>query len=299
MSTTIELADTRVKYFSIAEARGMSGLRLVLGNYAIAGPWREACKSIFQVKGIAFTPVVTGNAGAPDSAMGMHDTQSELREWTGQASQPVAVWNEERPRASWIDQLNLAERLATTPRLIPSDIQARVLMFGLINELAGEYGLSWLKRVLTVHAKMSQAECPPDTRKFFAFMGDKYGYTSAWGATAPGRIATILKTLDIQLAAQQSAGRQYLNRRGIIRLGYSLGGALRISQSAAAGTVPDGKRISASRHLRQCRSTDCRGLIARAAGPSGFHLPATPGTAGGVLNVAQNSRMKRQPPASS
>ena len=218
MSTTIELADTRVKYFSIAEARGMSGLRLVLGNYAIAGPWREACKSIFQVKGIAFTPVVTGNAGAPDSAMGMHDTQSELREWTGQASQPVAVWNGERPRANWIDQLNLAERLATTPRLIPSDIQARVLMFGLINELAGEYGLSWLKRVLTVHAKMSQAECPPDTRKFFAFMGDKYGYTPAWGATAPGRIATILKTLDIQLAAQQSAGRQYLIGEGLSAL---------------------------------------------------------------------------------
>ena len=210
MSTNIELNDTRIQYFSIAEAREMSGLRLVLGNYAIPGPWREACKSIFYVKGIPYTPVVTGNAGAPDAAMGMHGTQSELQAWTGQSSQPVAVWNDDRPRASWIDQLNLAERLQPEPSLVPSDISERVLMFGLINEIAGEYGLGWLKRVLTVHGRLRQAEAGADARKFFEFMGGKYGYTEIIAAAAPARIASILSVLDAQLAAQVRAGRQFL-----------------------------------------------------------------------------------------
>jgi glutathione S-transferase len=210
MSTTIELNDTRVKYFSIAEAQQMSGLRLVLGNYAIPGPWREACKSIFQIKGIPYTAVVTGNAGAPDAAMGMHGTQSELREWTGQSSQPVAIWNDERPRASWIDQLNLAERLQAAPALIPQDINARMLMFGLINEIAGEYGLGWLKRVLTVHGQLRNLSGDHEARKFFEFMGGKYGYTQEIALAAPARIALILKTLDQQLSSQQRAGRRYL-----------------------------------------------------------------------------------------
>lgn len=210
MSTTIELNDTRVQYVGIAQAKQMAGLRLVLGNYAIPGPWREACKSIFQIKGIPYTPVVTGNAGAADAAMGMHGTQSELREWTGQSSQPVAIWNDERPRASWIDQLNLAERLQPQPRLIPADIAERMVMFGLINEIAGEYGLGWLKRVLTVHGQLRNLRDDVEARKFFKFMGGKYGYTEAIALAAPARIAAILETADGQLASQQRAGRRYL-----------------------------------------------------------------------------------------
>jgi hypothetical protein len=210
MSTNIELNDTRVEYFSIAEARKMSGLRLVLGKYAIPGPWREACKGIFHVKGIAFASVVTGNADAPDAAMGMHGTQSELQEWTGQSSQPVAIWNDERPRASWVDQLNLAERLQPEPRLIPDGIRERMLMFGLINEIAGEYGLGWLKRVLTVDGQLRHLDAGADARKFFEFMGGKYGYTPAIAAAAPARIAAILPMLDAQLGTQKSAGRRYL-----------------------------------------------------------------------------------------
>jgi len=218
MSTTIELNDTHIEYASIAAAKQMSGLRLVLGNYAIPGPWREACKSIFQIKGIPFTPVVTGDAGAPDAAMGMHGTQSELREWTGQSSQPVAIWNDERPRASWIDQLNLAERLQPAPRLIPDDLTERVLMFGLINEISGEYGLGWMKRVLTVHSQLDNLSGDAQAREFFEFMGSKYGYTEKIAVAAPARIALILKTLDEQLASQQRAGRSYLIGDGLSAL---------------------------------------------------------------------------------
>lgn len=211
MTTTIELGDTKIRYASIAEARAQGGLRLVLGNYTIPGPWREVCKSLFQVKRIPFVPVVTGNAGTSDAAMGMGGSQSELIAWTGQASQPVAVWNDERPRASWIDQLNLAERLAPEPALVPAGIEDRVRMFGLINEIAGEFGLTWYKRILTIHAKVSAPAGPDDSaRPFFDHVGAKYGYSAAHGARAAGRIVEVLDALDAQLARQRAAGHRYL-----------------------------------------------------------------------------------------
>ncbi len=215
MSTTIELTDTRLSYASIAEARTMTGLRLVLGNYAIPGPWREACKSLFYIKGIPYTAVVTGNAGTSDTTMGMQGTQSELMAWTGQSSQPVAVWNDERPRSSWIDQLNLAERLQPATPLVPALLADRMLMFGLVNEIAGEYGLGWQKRILTVHSKMERLEAGAGVRTFFEFMGGKYGYTPALAAAAPARIASILNALDAQLTAQKQVGRQYLVGPGL------------------------------------------------------------------------------------
>ena len=210
MSTTIELNDTHLEYHSIADARAMGGLRLVLGKYTVPGPWREACKGLFHVKGIPYASVVTGDAGTPDAAMGMHGTQSELQAWTGQSSQPVAVWNNERPRASWVDQLNLAERLQPEPPLVPAALGERMLMFGLINEIAGEYGLGWQKRVLTVHSRLHTLESGAGARSFFEFMGGKYGYSEVIAAAAAARIASILTTLDAQLAAQQRAGRRYL-----------------------------------------------------------------------------------------
>jgi glutathione S-transferase len=210
MSTNIELGDTKLRYASIAEARTMTGLRLVLGNYTIPGPWRESCKALFYVKQIPYVPVCTGDAGTSDVAMGMQGSQTELMAWTGQASQPVAVWNDERPRSSWIDQLNLAERLQPDPPLIPAGIADRMLMFGLVNEIAGEYGLGWLKRLLTIDHHLTSLASGAEGREFFEFLGRKYGYTPELAAAAPGRIVEILGTLDAQLAAQQRAGRRYL-----------------------------------------------------------------------------------------
>ena len=43
----IEFTDFKLKYIEIAEARKLSGLRMVLGAYPIPGPWREACKGVY------------------------------------------------------------------------------------------------------------------------------------------------------------------------------------------------------------------------------------------------------------
>src|ERR1700693_4650265 len=102
MADKIAVTDVKLKYASIAEARAMSGLRLILGANAVPGPWREACKGISHVKKIPYTPV---------SSAGADGSQRELVEWTAQASAPVAIWNDERLRSTGIEQVLLAERV--------------------------------------------------------------------------------------------------------------------------------------------------------------------------------------------
>ena len=210
MAAQIEPTDLKLDYISIAEAKKLSGLRLILGAYPVPGPWREACKCLFFVKGIPYTPVVTGNEGTSDLQVGMSNSQSELIAWTGQASAPVAIWNDERPRSTWIDQLNLAERLEPEPPLIPSDINQRRTMFGLINELAGENGLAWTKRLLMVDGPMKSLPKGDDVRELWEFLGNKYNYTKPGADAAPARIVNILNAFNDQLAAQKSQGSAYL-----------------------------------------------------------------------------------------
>ncbi|MSR13705.1 MAG: hypothetical protein EXR86_03900 [Gammaproteobacteria bacterium] len=210
MSDTIGFNDIQLDYLSIAEAEQRSGLRLVLGAYPIPGPWREACKGLFDVKGIAYASVCTANQGASDLEFGMGGTQSELYAWTAQSSAPVAIWNDERPRSSWIDQINLAERLAPEPRLVPRDSTERMHMFGFINELAGENGFGWNKRLLLVHAALSSMSSQDEGYSFWKTLGDKYLYTPERGLAAKARAIDILKALGAQLSAQQRQGRRYL-----------------------------------------------------------------------------------------
>lgn len=66
------------------------------------------------------------------------------------------MYRDEPPRVTWLDILNLAERLQPTPSLVPTDIEDRMLMHGLLNELAGEGGMFWQGRLLMFRA-MEQA----------------------------------------------------------------------------------------------------------------------------------------------
>jgi len=207
---TIELSDVKLNYITIANARRMSGLRIVLGAYPIPGPWRESCKGVFYVKGLKYVPVRTGNEGSSEIALGMAGSQTELIEWTGQASAPVVAWNDERPRASWIDQLNLAERLAPNPPLIPADIDERARMFGLANELLGENGMVWVKRLLMVDAPLKSLPTDDPQRAFWIFLGEKYGYSPAAAERAAQRIEAIVTVFASQLMSQKSRGRRYL-----------------------------------------------------------------------------------------
>src|SRR5712692_5141185 len=183
MAEEISRDNFKLTYASLAEARTMSGLRLILGAHTIPGPWREACKGIFYVKKIPYVPVASAGKDGSDR---------ELYEWTAQRSAPVAIWNDERPRSTWIEQLYLAERLQPSPALIPASIADRALMFGYANELCGENGFGWAKRLLIIGRAATNRGADDATRAFWLQFGSKYGYSAAAAATAPARMAEIL-----------------------------------------------------------------------------------------------------------
>src|SRR5260370_27269108 len=69
-----------MKYISVAEARNLPGLRLVLTAH-MPGPWGEAAKAVLSVRQVKFVPVL-------QAAMEVND---DLCAWTGVRKSPVAV----------------------------------------------------------------------------------------------------------------------------------------------------------------------------------------------------------------
>ncbi len=186
-------------YVEVDEAIRMPGLRVVL-TPGVPGPWSESAKGVLHVKKIPYVKVrqILGAENEP------------LRRWTAQETAPAFIYNDERPRSLWIDQLYLAERLAPEPALIPSDFAERTRMFGLANELCGENGLGWARRLMILHDGLSNPNLPDAARKFSTFMGNKYGYASDLAAAAPQRVAEILSGLTQQLRSQSQRGSHFL-----------------------------------------------------------------------------------------
>jgi glutathione S-transferase len=181
-------------YIEIEEARTRGGMRLVL-TAGVPGPWGEAAKNIFWVKKIKYVPVrqIPG------------ESEKALAAWTAQTSAPVAVYEDERPRSSWAEILYLAERLAPTPSLIPSNPSLRIEMFGLCHELCGETGLGWQRRLMLLNPMLAGGAAGGVP----ALLGVKYGYSPGAGASAPERCAEILRGLSDTLQRQRERGRRY------------------------------------------------------------------------------------------
>lgn len=183
-------------YVEIDDARRMRGLRLVLSQ-GVPGPFCEAARYCFDVKKVPYVRV-RQIPMASDVA---------LLAWTGQTSAPVAVYEQERPRSSWVEIVHLAERLAPEPGLIPREPEARMRMWGLCHEIAGDGGFGWERRLMLVHGALTANADPGGV---MAHLGRKYGYSPETGAAAPMRSAEILRTLSAQLVAQRERGSRYL-----------------------------------------------------------------------------------------
>ena len=184
-----------MKYASMKEGRQAGGLRLVLSQ-GVPGPWGEAAKAIFKVKGLDYLAVAQEGGGE----------NAELREWTGQSSAPVAVWQDEPPRTDSLDILFLAERLAPAPRLIPEDVEQRARMFGITREIIGRRGLGWMRRIMIFAPIMDSGQAPESIRR----MAERYSYRGDVAQSAPGEVARILEFLGCTLERQQEAGSRYL-----------------------------------------------------------------------------------------
>jgi glutathione S-transferase len=194
------------QYIEVEQARSMPGLRVVL-TPGVPGPWSESAKGILHVKKLSYVKARQEILGA----------NVALIQWSAQATAPVAALNDEPPRATWIEQLFLFERIAPQPRLIPHDFDERVLMFGLANEICGEQGFGWNKRNIMVRDH-TQPGMEPRVVEFFTKLGNKYGYTSEDGKNAPSRCAEILTRLASRLQEQRTKGSKFFIGNGLTAL---------------------------------------------------------------------------------
>src|SRR5687768_8883675 len=163
-----------IEYVSVEEAMARRGLRMVVVG-GVPSLWSEAAKGILHIKRIEWTAVRLAYDSEP------------LKQWAGQRSGPVAIYNDERPRSGWAEILLLAERLAPQPALLPADAAERALAFGLAHEICGEDGLGWARRLQLIHAGLRGAG--GFAPRAATYLAKKYGYSPEAGSAAGARVA--------------------------------------------------------------------------------------------------------------
>ncbi|HXL66561.1 MAG TPA: hypothetical protein VN938_16050 [Xanthobacteraceae bacterium] len=181
-------------YISVEDAITRPGLRMIVVG-GVPSPWGEAAKGLLHIKRIDWAAVRL-----------VYDSEA-LKEWAGERSGPVAIYDNEKPRTRWNDILLLAERLSPEPALLPNDPAERALAFGLSHEIVGEDGLAWSRRLDLVHAGLQNSGGFPE--RVSKYLAKKYAFSPAAGAAAASRIAELLKMLAARLAAQHRAGSRY------------------------------------------------------------------------------------------
>jgi glutathione S-transferase len=181
-------------YVSVEEAIKRQGLRMVVVG-GVPSPWGEAAKGILHIKGIDWVAVRL-----------VYDSEP-LRQWAGQRSGPVAVYDNEPPRAGWTEILLLAERLSPTPSLLPTDPAERALVFGLAHEICGQDGLGWARRLQLIHGGLQNAGGFP--ARVSTYLAKKYGYSAESGAAAGRRVVALLGMLAARLKEQRQAGSRH------------------------------------------------------------------------------------------
>jgi glutathione S-transferase len=187
-------ATVPFEYVSVEDAIKRRGWRMVVVG-DVPSPWSEAAKGILHIKGIAWSAVRL-----------VYDSDA-LRDWAGQRSAPVVIYDDERPRSGWAEILLLAERLRPAPALLTHNPADRALVFGLAHEICGEAGLGWSRRLQLVHAGLHNAGGFPD--RIAKYLGRKYGYSPDAGAAAGPRVAELLGMLVARLKAQRQVGSHY------------------------------------------------------------------------------------------
>lgn len=185
------------KFVEVDVARAFPGLRLVV-LAGVPSMWSEAAKALFHVKGIDFVAV---RARLKDDV---------VRGWTGVHNAPVAVYLDEPPRSHWADILALAERLSSTPPLLPTEVEVRARVLGLCHEICGDMGLMWCARLALIHASLTSDGQKGFSVKVSRYLASKYGYASDKISDARQRVQDIVSLLTQLLATNQEMGSPYL-----------------------------------------------------------------------------------------
>jgi len=161
----------------------------------VPSAWGEAAKGIFHIKRLSFSAVRL-----------VYDNET-LKNWAGQLSAPVVVYDDEPPRSGWAEILMLAERLAATQALLPIEPHARAQAVALSDRFCGQGGLGWNRRLQAVHAGLTAGGGFPD--RIAHFLGGKYGYDPADAGRYTSRVVELLGELSSALRAQRAAGKDY------------------------------------------------------------------------------------------
>jgi glutathione S-transferase len=125
--------------------------------------------------------------------------------WAGTNSGPVVAWNDDPPINSWLDIVNLLERLAPEHPLLPADCEQRIEVVGLSNEICGELGLGWNRRLSLYQPAISAGQAA----QALITMGQKYRYNDADVARTAERQIATLQLLAQHLASQHARGSDY------------------------------------------------------------------------------------------
>jgi len=178
-------------YVSIEQARNMPGLRVAF-TVGVPGPWGVAARAMLDFKGIDYVAVPQEPGGA----------NAALKDWTGQTSAPVIMYEEDRIRSLWSEKIVLLDQLKPDPPLIPVDEDQRMEMFGLCHEICGDDGLGWSLRLLM----MSAQRRAQDTE----FSSIRSKYSSPVEDEHPRlRVNRIVDALGRKLESQAKKGRRY------------------------------------------------------------------------------------------
>jgi glutathione S-transferase len=182
------------EYVTVDEAIESTGTRMVaVGN--VPSAWGEAAKGFWHIKRLPFAAVRL-----------VYDNPA-LEQWAGQLSGPVVVHDREVPRSGWAEILMLAERLAPTPALLPLEPEARGRALSLADKFCGAGGLGWARRLQNVHAGLTGAG--GFSARVAGYLGKKYGYDPAQGASYGTRVRELLGEFAATLRGQQAAGKPY------------------------------------------------------------------------------------------
>jgi glutathione S-transferase len=182
------------EFVSVDDAIARRGLRMVVVG-KVPSPWGEAAKNFFHIKRLDFAAVRL-----------VYDSEA-LKNWAGQLSGPVVVYDDEPPRSGWAEILMLAERLAPDPALLSLEPNARGRALLLADKFCGQGGLGWHRRLQMVHAGMTNTG--GFVPRVAGYLGGKYGYDPDNAPDTDTRLRELLGEFAAALRAQQDAGRPY------------------------------------------------------------------------------------------
>ena len=192
-------------YIKPSEAKSLSGLRLAL-TVGVPGPWGESAKKMLEYKEIDYV------------AVEQHPAQpnEDLVAWTGVRNAPIAIYNDEAPKTNFQDIVALAERLNPNPSLIPSAWNERIVCFGISNEICGEGGFGWSRRLMATSSSRQRSLSEQEIEILSKApnldrdtMEKAYGSSQIQAERASDRVKEILVGLKNRIRQQISLGSHY------------------------------------------------------------------------------------------